>query len=130
MVAPTACPFCNPDSTQIMIPGRCANALWDGFPINPGHVLLVPHRHVGSWFDATADEREEMVRLADEARRMVAERFGAQAFNLGINDGAAAGQTVPHLHMHLIPRYPGDVTDPRGGVRWVIPGRAAYWNRG
>ena len=69
-----------------------------------------------------------MLRLADDARRVVTESKAPDAFNLGINDGVAAGQTVPHLHLHLIPRYTGDVADPRGGVRWIIPGRAAYWD--
>jgi len=104
-------------------------ALWDSYPLNPGHVLIVPRRHVASWFEATAAEREEMLRLADDARRIVVEKHGPDAFNLGINDGSAAGQTVPHVHLHLIPRYAGDVRDPRGGVRWIIPDRAAYWNK-
>lgn len=104
-------------------------ALWDSYPLNPGHVLLVPRRHVASWFEASIAERDEILRLADEARRIVLERHSPDGFNLGINDGAAAGQTVPHLHLHLIPRYRGDMPDPRGGVRWIIPDRAAYWNQ-
>lgn len=104
-------------------------ALWDSYPLNPGHVLLVPHRHVASWFEATAVERAEMLRLADNARRIVIAEHSPDGFNLGINDGAAAGQTVPHLHLHLIPRYRGDMPDARGGVRWIIPSRAAYWNK-
>jgi len=104
-------------------------ALWDSYPLNPGHVLIVPRRHVASWFEATAAERDEMLRLADDARRIVVEKHRPDAFNLGINDGAAAGQSVPHVHLHLIPRYAGDVREPRGGVRWIIPDRAAYWNK-
>jgi diadenosine tetraphosphate (Ap4A) HIT family hydrolase len=104
-------------------------ALWDSYPLNPGHVLLVPRRHVVSWFEATTVERDELLRLADDARRIVIERHSPDGFNLGINDGAAAGQTVAHLHLHLIPRYRGDTPDPRGGVRWIIPDRAAYWNK-
>ena len=128
-VAPV-CPFCAIDETRIVIAGTCASALWDAFPLNPGHVLVVPHRHVGSWFDTSAEERDEIVRIVDEARLIVMARFAPQGFNLGVNDGVAAGQTVPHLHVHLIPRYAGDVPDPRGGVRCVIPHRARYWNRG
>jgi diadenosine tetraphosphate (Ap4A) HIT family hydrolase len=124
-----ACPFCAPPKDRILVEGAGARALWDGYPLNPGHVLVVPHRHVASWFDATGEERDEMLRLADEARRIVAAKYGPDAFNLGINDGAAAGQTVPHLHLHLIPRYAGDVADARGGVRWIIPERAAYWSK-
>ena len=125
--AAKACPFCNPPPQRIVIEGVAAMALWDSYPLNPGHVLIVPRRHVASWFEATAAERDEMLRLADDARRIVTEKHRPNAFNLGINDGAEAGQTVPHLHLHLIPRYRGDVPDPRGGVRWIIPDRAAYW---
>jgi diadenosine tetraphosphate (Ap4A) HIT family hydrolase len=121
------CPFCNPLPQRILIDGISALALWDSYPLNPGHVLVVPRRHIASWFDATGAEHEEILRLADAARRLVIERHAPDAFNLGINDGPAAGQTVPHLHLHLIPRYAGDVRDPRGGVRWIIPDRAVYW---
>jgi diadenosine tetraphosphate (Ap4A) HIT family hydrolase len=124
-----ACPFCNPRPERILIEGVEAIAIWDGYPLNPGHALIVPRRHVASWFEATAAERDEMLLLADAARLVVAEKHAPDAFNLGINDGAAAGQTIPHLHLHLIPRYTGDVADPRGGVRWIIPDRAAYWNK-
>jgi diadenosine tetraphosphate (Ap4A) HIT family hydrolase len=121
------CPFCNLAPETILAEGPLALAVRDSYPLNPGHALIVPRRHVASWFDATAAEREEMLRLADDARRIIVERHAPDAFNLGINDGPAAGQTVAHLHLHLIPRYEGDVADPRGGVRWIIPERAAYW---
>jgi len=123
------CPFCAPPPDQVLIEGSVARVLTDTHPLNPGHVLVVPRRHVASWFDATTAEREEMLRLGDDARRILAERHSPDGFNLGINDGAAAGQTVPHLHLHLIPRYRGDIPDPRGGVRWIIPARAAYWRK-
>lgn len=124
-----ACPFCAPPPDQILIEGAQALVLWDSYPVSPGHVLIIPRRHVASWFDSTATEREEILRLADEARRILAEKHSPDGFNLGINDGAAAGQSVPHLHLHLIPRYRGDVPDPRGGVRWIIRDRATYWNK-
>lgn len=123
-----ACPFCDPAPGRVLLDGGLARALWDGYPLNPGHVLVVPRRHVGSWFEATVDERNEMMRLTDEARQLVTGRYAPDGFNLGINDGVAAGQTIPHLHLHLIPRYVGDVDDPRGGVRWIIAERAAYWS--
>lgn len=123
------CPFCNPKPERIVVAGVAAMALWDSYPLNPGHVLLVPRRHVRSWFEATLAERDEMLRLADDARRIVIERHRPDGFNLGLNDGAAAGQTVPHVHLHLVPRYRGDVADPRGGVRWIIPERARYWSK-
>ncbi len=123
------CPFCNPSAERIVIGGDAAMALWDSYPLNPGHVLIVPRRHVASWFELTLAEREEMLRLADDARRIVIGKHAPDGFNLGVNDGPAAGQTVPHVHLHLIPRYRGDIPDPRGGVRWIIPERARYWNK-
>lgn len=104
-------------------------ALWDSYPVSPGHALIVPRRHVASLFESTAIEREAILRLVDKAQQLIAEQYAPDAFNLGINDGVAAGQSVPHLHVHLIPRYRGDVPDPRGGVRWVIADRAKYWSK-
>jgi diadenosine tetraphosphate (Ap4A) HIT family hydrolase len=101
--------------------------LWDGYPISPGHALLVPRRHIDTWFDASANERLGLFQGIDTARAAIRERHRPDGFNVGMNIGAAAGQTVPHLHLHVIPRYAGDVEDPRGGVRWVVPERAAYW---
>lgn len=125
----TACPFCGLDPARILDETAFAVAYRDAFPVSKGHCLVIPRRHVGSWFDATPDERQDMLGLLDEARARIRRDHAPDAFNIGINDGAAAGQTVPHLHIHLIPRYAGDVPDPRGGVRWVIPGQANYWSR-
>ena len=112
---------------------RDANALAictrDAYPVSPGHTLVMPRRHVGSFFDATSEERSAMLALLDSAKRQLDSEFSPASFNIGINDGMAAGQTIPHLHMHLIPRYAGDVPDPRGGVRWLIPGKADYWSQ-
>ncbi len=99
----------------------------DAFPISLGHTLIIPKRHVGSFFELAADERAELLALLDKAKTVVDKEFSPQGYNIGINDGAAAGQTVPHLHIHLIPRYQGDRPDPRGGVRWIIPEKADYW---
>lgn len=99
----------------------------DAFPVSPGHTLIIPRRHVGSFFQLTAPERESMFELLTQAKVELDETLQPDGFNIGINDGAAAGQTVPHLHLHLIPRYRGDAPDPRGGVRWVLPDQAKYW---
>lgn len=99
----------------------------DAYPVSPGHTLVVPARHVASFFDTTPGERTAMLDLLDAAKRQLQVEFDPAGYNIGVNDGAAAGQTVGHLHIHLIPRYPGDQPDPRGGVRWVIPERADYW---
>jgi diadenosine tetraphosphate (Ap4A) HIT family hydrolase len=122
------CPFCRIAAERILAASALALAIRDGFPVSPGHALILPRRHVGSFFAATAAERAEMLALLDSVKaRLDAERR-ADGYNVGINDGAAAGQTVAHLHIHLIPRYRGDVADPRGGVRWVLPARADYWS--
>jgi diadenosine tetraphosphate (Ap4A) HIT family hydrolase len=100
----------------------------DGFPISPGHTLIIPRRHIGSFFELEESERASLLALLDQAKEELEGIFQPDGFNIGINDGAAAGQTVPHLHIHLIPRYLGDRPDPRGGVRWIIPEKADYWS--
>jgi diadenosine tetraphosphate (Ap4A) HIT family hydrolase len=102
-------------------------AIRDAYPVSPGHTLIVPRRHAASFFDITDDERTDLINLLLLVRKSLEREFGPAGYNIGINDGLAAGQTVPHLHIHLIPRYPGDREDPRGGVRWVLPDKAAYW---
>jgi diadenosine tetraphosphate (Ap4A) HIT family hydrolase len=104
-----------------------AFAIRDAFPLSPGHSLVVPFREVATWFDASADEKKAILDLVDILKRQLDEEFRPHGYNVGFNAGAAAGQTVMHLHVHVIPRYIGDVSDPRGGVRWVLPGKAAYW---
>jgi diadenosine tetraphosphate (Ap4A) HIT family hydrolase len=121
------CVFCQLPRERIIRESRLALFTRDAFPVSQGHSLIIPKRHFGSWFDATQQERAEIMSLLDEARQVIVREYAPQAFNIGINDGVAAGQTVTHLHVHLIPRYQNDVSDPRGGVRWVLPERAVYW---
>jgi len=111
----------------VLVRNQLAIAFRDAFPVTQGHTLVIPLRHLPSLFDTTAEERIAMFELLEEAKRQLQAEFAPAGFNIGINDGAAAGQTVGHLHVHLIPRYPGDRPDPRGGIRWVIPERADYW---
>jgi diadenosine tetraphosphate (Ap4A) HIT family hydrolase len=122
------CPFCSLSDDRIV--GQNEHAVWirDGFPVSPGHSLVIPKRHVGSFFEINAHERAALLELLDQAKTSADAEFQPAAYNVGINDGAAAGQTVPHLHIHLIPRVHRDQVDPRGGVRWVIPEKADYWN--
>jgi diadenosine tetraphosphate (Ap4A) HIT family hydrolase len=87
----------------------------------------MPKRHIGSWFEISKEEQTGLLELLDRARTTLQIEFNPDGYNIGINDGPAAGQTVPHLHMHLIPRYKSDQRDPRGGVRWIIPEKAKYW---
>jgi diadenosine tetraphosphate (Ap4A) HIT family hydrolase len=129
MTMSASCPFCTLPAQRVHRENELAIWLFDGFPVSPGHSLVVPKRHIASFFEATQDERSAMLQLLDEAQVFVRARWSPDAFNIGINDGPAAGQTVGHLHMHLIPRYNGDVPDPRGGVRWVLPEKADYWTK-
>jgi diadenosine tetraphosphate (Ap4A) HIT family hydrolase len=122
------CPFCQIDRARILSASALAVAIADAFPLNPGHCLVIPRRHVGSWFDTTDEERREMLARLDEARAGIQRSHDPAGFNIGINDGVAAGQTVSHLHVHRIPRYVGDAADARGGIRWILPERADYWS--
>jgi diadenosine tetraphosphate (Ap4A) HIT family hydrolase len=126
-MASDECPFCTLPPDRIVAQSALALAVRDAFPASPGHTLIVPRRHVRSFFEVTAEERAEMLALLDAVKAQIDAAHRPDGYNLGINDGAAAGQTVAHLHMHLIPRYRGDVADPRGGVRWVLAERARYW---
>jgi diadenosine tetraphosphate (Ap4A) HIT family hydrolase len=125
----THCPFCSLPAERIVHDGPLAIVIRDGFPVSPGHTLIIPKRHVESFFDVTDAERTDLMSLVAAARTDLDREFRPAGYNIGINDGAAAGQTVPHLHIHLIPRYEGDRDDPRGGVRWVLPDKAAYWDK-
>ncbi len=104
-------------------------AFLDGYPVAEGHALVIPRRHVASLFDLPPEEFADVWALVTRVRNELIERHHPDSFNVGINDGPAAGQTVPHAHIHVIPRKSGDVTDPRGGIRWVIPGKANYWTQ-
>jgi len=99
----------------------------DGFPVSPGHTLVIPKRHVATFFDITEEEQMAIGRAIQKAKIVLDQEFTPDGYNIGINNGEAAGQTVFHLHLHLIPRYEGDCEDPRGGVRWVLPEKAVYW---
>lgn len=123
------CPFCNLDIPRIILANEHAIAFYDGFPVTPGHSLIIPKRHIGSFFEVTGEERAAMLDLLAEVRQLLLVERNPDGFNIGINDGAAAGQTVMHLHIHLIPRYAGDTKDPRGGVRWIMPEKAPYWKK-
>jgi diadenosine tetraphosphate (Ap4A) HIT family hydrolase len=123
------CPFCNPSEDRTFLRRDQVIGLWDAFPVSPGHALLIPVRHIPTWFEATAAEHVGLVAAIDEAKEIIEKHHRPDGYNIGINCGAAAGQTVFHLHVHLIPRYQGDVADPRGGIRHVIPAKAKYLGR-
>jgi len=120
------CPFCRRDTSRVFLERDRVFAIWDGFPVSDGHALIVPYRHVADWLSASDEERAELSATITTVCEVIRKQWGADGFNIGINIGSAAGQTVPHLHVHVIPRRAGDVPDPRGGVRHVIPGKGNY----
>lgn len=122
------CPFCALPAGRVVMANDLAVAIRDGYPVSPGHTLILPRRHVGSFFTVSEVERNAVMALLDGAKAGLDAEFRPDAYNVGINDGPAAGQTVPHLHLHLIPRYAGDSADPRGGIRWIFPEKARYWS--
>ena len=121
------CPFCSLPASRIVAEDGPCIAFRDGFPVSPGHTLIIPRRHVASFRDLSPDEWAALHRLARRLATGLLESDPAiRGFNFGINDGACAGQSVFHCHAHLIPRRDGDHPRPRGGVRAVIPGKADY----
>jgi diadenosine tetraphosphate (Ap4A) HIT family hydrolase len=121
------CPFCEVGNGRVVSANTTAIAFLDAFPVAEGHTLVIPREHVTSIFDLSDSDQASLWQLVDQVRSHLSEQFSPAGFNIGINDGEAAGQTVPHAHVHIIPRYHGDVSDPRGGVRWIISEKAAYW---
>ena len=123
----TQCPFCTLSSERIVAEDGPCFAIRDQYPVSAGHTLIIPRRHIASFRDMTPEEWAAVHRLAKAvAEALEREDPSVQACNIGINDGRLAGQTIPHVHIHLIPRRAGDVRRPRGGVRGVIPGKADY----
>ena len=121
------CPFCGLDEAGLLTRNALAVVKSDAYPLTKGHALVIPRRHVASFFDCSADERVAMMQLIDEVKVLLDRQHAPDGYNIGLNNGIAAGQTVMHVHMHVIPRYAGDVADPLGGVRWIFPEKAAYW---
>ena len=111
-------------TTRIIQANDHAMAIYDGFPVTLSHSLIIPKRHIASFFETTREEQMALFDLLTEMRELLQKEHNPDGFNIGINDGTAAGQTVMHLHIHLIPRYAGDTSDPRGGVRWIMPDKA------
>lgn len=122
-----ACPFCALSDDRIVVADEIAIAVRDAYPLTEGHTLVVPRRHVASLFDLSPGEQALIWELVGTIRARLQDSLRPDGFNIGLNDGPAAGQTVMHAHVHVIPRRSGDVPDPRGGVRWVVPGKADYW---
>jgi len=125
-----SCPFCSPVDGEKILASELCFARWDKYPVTEGHLLVIPNRHVADYFSATEEERTALWAMVDEAKKLLDGRFKPDGYNVGINIGTTAGQTVIHCHIHLIPRRAGDSVNPRGGVRGVIPGKADYSGKG
>jgi len=121
------CPFCNPDTErELIVESATAYAMFDMFPVNDGHALIIPKKHCTNYFDLTFKEQSACWFVLNKVKEIVEKRFNPNGFNVGININETAGQTVSHVHIHLIPRYKGDVENTRGGVRAVIPNKQKY----
>ncbi len=121
------CSFCTPEPNLLFHESELVVGLWDHHPVSPGHALLVPRRHIAGWFEASLNEQQTLIAALEAAKRAIDKKHEPDGYNIGVNSWEAAGQTVLHLHVHLIPRYTGDEEDPRGGVRKLYPDKAGYW---
>ena len=121
------CPFCNPDSkAELILESATAFAIFDKFPVNKGHTLIIPKKHCADYFQLTFKEQSACWFMLNKAKEFLQKEFNPDGFNIGVNINEAAGQTIPHVHIHLIPRFNGDVEVPTGGIRNVIPGKGNY----
>lgn len=122
------CIFCCIPNSDIVIEKKSYYVIRDRFPVSLGHSLIIPKRHVASLFELTTEEFNALHELLHITKQQLDTQYQPAGYNVGVNVGEAAGQTVFHLHVHVIPRYTGDQADPRGGVRWIFPEKADYWS--
>lgn len=121
------CPFCNLEADrELIVESDSAYSIYDKFPVSNGHALIIPKNHCSDYFNLNFDEQSNCMLLLNKVKQIINEKYKPDGFNIGINVGSSAGQTVNHVHIHLIPRYIGDVKNPEGGIRNVIPLKARY----
>ena len=126
-MADDECRFCvTKPSRRLIAESKYGFAAWDRHPASEGHFLVIPYRHFSSYFDINDEELVDLWKLVARGKEVCDEKYKPDGYNIGINVGTAAGQSIPHLHIHVIPRYKGDVENPKGGVRGVIPHRKLY----
>lgn len=118
------CPFCNLNNIEHST--KFFNIIYDKYPVSKGHILVISKRHIASYFDLCGVEKYELVEIIDTLQKYLSDTYSPDGFNIGFNDGKCAGQTVQHFHLHIIPRYEGDMENPQGGVRGVIPNKQKY----
>lgn len=115
------CIFCQRDRLKIIMENELAAAFWDIHPVNPGHLLVIPKAHKPTFFDLNEAEVLAINELLHRGKNLIEQKFAPDGYNLGINIGKYGGQTIMHCHIHLMPRYQGDVPDPTGGIRNSLP---------
>jgi len=121
-----SCLFCDVLTERILFENRLIFSTFDKFPVSPGHILVIPFRHVSSFWELQDDEMLAIKSMLKRCKIFIDKKFTPDAYNVGVNIGKPAGQTIMHVHIHLIPRYEGDVENPVGGVRNTIPGKGNY----
>ncbi len=120
------CLFCHPKQKEILAETEHALLVTDTYPVSDGHCLVIPKRHMPSYFECNEEENRDFRELILKAKEILDKKYKPDAYNIGNNNGLYAGQSVFHLHIHIIPRYKGDVENPKGGVRWVLPKKSQY----
>ena len=120
------CLFCKPKSKEVIAETELAVLVTDTYPVSLGHCLVVPKRHIATYFECTEEENRDFRLLILKAKEYIDKKHSPDAYNIGNNNGLESGQSVFHLHIHIIPRYKGDVENPKGGVRWVLPKKSQY----
>ena len=121
-----SCPFCNINHDQIVKKNKFSFAIYDKYPVNKGHLLIISKKHIEDYFTANEEIKEAIFELMERCKTFLDKKYDPDGYNIGLNCGKEAGQTIMHLHLHLIPRYEGDIEDPTGGVRGVIPEKRVY----
>ena len=120
------CVFCKLPMNRIEFETNTLQLVFDNYPLSKGHILVIPKKHIMSFFELTKEEYIELHQVINQAKAILDSTVKPDGYNIGINDGEAAGQTIFHLHIHIIPRYMGDSPNPRGGIRWIFPNKANY----
>ena len=121
------CPFCYPEpESELLLENESTYAILDKFPVSNGHTLIIPQKHCANYFELNYEEQKACWSMVNKTQEIITKKFNPDGFNIGINVNETAGQTIPHVHIHLIPRYKGDVLNPEGGIRVVIPSKAIY----